>query len=42
MMLGITVTPKAHAVMPHAGEFCTMTGRGLGRWDEQCGESVHH
>ena len=41
MMLGINVTPKVHAVMPHVGEFCTMTGRGFGRWSEQCGEIVH-
>ena len=42
MMLGINVTPKVHAVMHHVGEFCAITGCGLGPWSEQCGESVHH
>ena len=42
MKLGITVTPKVHTVMYHVAEFCIMTGRGLGPWSEQTGESVHH
>ena len=42
MKLGITVTPKVNAVIFHVAEFCTMTGRGLGPWSEQTGESVHH
>ena len=42
MKLGITVTPKVHAVMFHIAEFCLMTGRGLGPWSEQTRESVHH
>ena len=41
MKLGISVTPKVHAVIHHVGEFCVMTGRGLGPWSEQTGESVH-
>lgn len=41
-LLGISVTPKVHAVMYHISEFCMMTQRGLGAWSEQCGESVHH
>lgn len=40
--LGISVTPKVHAVMYHIEEFCEITGRGLGPWSEQSGESVHH
>ena len=42
MKLNISVTPKIHAVMYHIAEFCQMTGRGLGPWSEQAGESVHH
>ena len=42
MKLGITVTPKVHAVMFDIAEFCSMTGWGLGPWSEQTGESVHH
>ena len=42
MKLGISVTPKVHAVMHHVDDFCEMTGRGLGSWSEQTGESVHH
>ena len=39
--LGISITPKVHAVIYHIPEFCEMTGRGLGPWSEQTGESVH-
>ena len=28
--------------MFHIAEFCTITGRGLGPWSEQSGESVQH
>ena len=42
LKLGITVTPKVHAVIFHVAEFCQMTGQGLGPWSEQAGESVHH
>ena len=42
MRLGITVTPKVHAVMYHVGEFCILTGMGLAPWSVQTGESVHH
>ena len=40
--LGISITPKVHAVMFHIANFCAITGRGLGPWHEQSGESVHH
>ena len=39
--LGVSVTPKIHAVIYHISEFCELTGRGLGPWSEQAGESVH-
>ena len=42
LKLGISVTPKVHAVFFHVAEFCLMTGQGLGPWSEQTGESVHH
>ena len=42
MKLNRSVTPKIHAVMYHIAELCQMTGRGLGPWSEQAGESVHH
>ena len=42
LKLGISVTPKVHAVFFHVTEFCLMTGQGLGPWSEQTGESVHH
>ena len=34
--------PNVHAVMHHAQEFCTLTGRGLGPWSEQASISIHH
>ena len=40
--LGISVTPKVHTVIYHIPEFCELTGRGLGPWSEQTGESLHH
>ena len=42
LKLGISITPKVHAVMYHVEEFCNLSGRGLGPWSEQAGESVHH
>ena len=42
LKLGISVTPKVHAVFFHVSEFCLMTGQGLSPWSEQTGESVHH
>ena len=42
LKLGISVTPKVHAVFFHVAEFCLLTGQGLGPWREQAGESVHH
>lgn len=40
LKLGISVTPKVHAVFFHITEFCRMTS--LGPRSEQAGESVHH
>ena len=42
MKLGITVTPKEHAVMFHVVEICLMMGWRLGPWSEQTRESVLH
>ena len=42
LKLGISVTPKVHAVLFHVAEFCLLTGQGLCPWSEQAGESVHH
>ena len=42
MKIGISVTPKVHAVFYHVAEFCALKGMGLGPWSEQTGESVHH
>ena len=35
-------SPKLHALVYHVGEFCLLTGRGVGPWSEQTGESIHH
>lgn len=40
--LGISVTPKVHAVFHHILEFCQVHGKGLGPWSEQASESVHY
>lgn len=40
--LGISVTPKVHAVIYHIPEFCKYAGMGLGPWSEQTSESLHH
>ena len=40
--LGITVTPKVHAVIIHVAEFILMIDRELGPWSEQTVENVHH
>ena len=42
MKLKINATPKIHAVVYHAVEFCSLKGRGLAAWSEQTGESLHH
>ena len=42
MNLGVSVTPKVHAVMYHVGEFCEMKGMGLTPWSEQTTEALHH
>ena len=42
MQLGVSITPKVHAVFYHIADFCNLTGFGLGPWSEQCGESIHH
>ncbi|KAJ8672767.1 hypothetical protein QAD02_004027 [Eretmocerus hayati] len=39
--LGISVTPKVHAVFNHVKYFCEKVGRGLGFYSEQSVESVH-
>ena len=39
--LGISITPKIHAVMFHVEDFCEFTGKGLGPWSEQTSESLH-
>ena len=41
MKLGISVTPKAHAVFYHVSEFCDIKGMGLAPWSEQTAESLH-
>ncbi len=40
--MGISVTPKVHIVMSHVGEYCQRKGKGLGCFNEQPGEAVHH
>jgi hypothetical protein len=42
LQLGISVTPKIHAVFYHVAEFCKSKRKGLGQWGEQASESVHH
>ena len=42
MKLGISVTPTLHTVIFHIIEFSKITGRGLGPWSEQTGETVLH
>lgn len=39
--LGISVTPKVHAVFYHVEEFCSKQQSGLGFYSEQAMESVH-
>ena len=41
--LGVSVTPKVHAVLVHIPEFLDQNlGHGLGYWSEQASESVHY
>ena len=40
--LKIPVTPKIHAIFFHVEEFCLSHGLGLGFFNEQAFESVHH
>ena len=48
LRIGMSVTPKAHALFVHVSQFLhfknPQTGpkRGLGYWSEQASESVHH
>ena len=42
LKLGISVTPKIHAVFYHIEEFCEYSGMGLGPFSEQTAESLHH
>ena len=39
--LGISTTPKVHAVFYHIIEFCQLMKKGLSPWSEQTLESVH-
>lgn len=41
LALGISVTPKVHAVFYHIEDFCENSKRGLGFYSEQAMESVH-
>lgn len=40
--LGISITPKIHAIFFHVSDFCSKTGMGLGFYSEQAVESLHH
>ena len=42
LSLGISVTPKVHAIINHVEEFCTKQEKGLGIYSKQAMESVHH
>lgn len=42
LLLGITVTPKVHAVFFHVAEFCEIKNMGLGYFSKQAIESVHY
>ena len=48
LKLGMSVTPKAHALFAHVAQFLHFKNpqdgpkRGLGYWSEHTGESVHH
>lgn len=42
MKLGISVTPKIHAVFYHIEEFCDYSGMALGPFSEQTTEALHH
>ena len=42
LKLGISITPKIHAVFYHIEEFCEISGMGLGPFSEQTSESLHH
>lgn len=39
--LGVSVTPKVHAVFYHVEDFCSKNQKGLGGYSEQAMESVH-
>ena len=39
--LGISVTPKVHAVLHHISEFFDIKKMGLAPWSEQTAESIH-
>lgn len=41
LQLGISVTPKVHAVFHHIMDFCEVHNVGLGRFSEQSVEAVH-
>lgn len=39
--LGISVTPKIHAIFYHVSQFCHLKKEGLGKYCDQSSESVH-
>ena len=39
--LGVSITPKVHAVFFHIQDFCEKSGKGLGSFSEQSVESSH-
>ena len=40
--LGLSVTPKMHALFQHVPEYCSRTQKGLAIVSEQTSEAVHH
>ena len=42
LILGISITPKIHAVFYHIEDFCEYSGMALGAFTEQTTESLHH
>jgi len=38
---GLSVTNKVHIIMAYVEEYCSATGRSLGRTSDQCIESIH-
>ena len=42
LCLGISVTPKVHALIYHVPQFCKLVGQGLSIYSEEAAESLHH